>query len=331
MSIIKAVKQIYKEKKKELIKTNLYKNLVEKYNYQKVKNYCTLDQVILSNLLTTNGRQEILDITFNSEQYTEDSTWQIGVSSALDIFHKQIPVYWLEKNCLKMMIETDLPKVIDEIKIPFNEALLILPQNLIISPDNLPLDWLYFKYIQRGESWRDIQIEGSQTLPFRFLETVPSLVDKITWVTSIHGLIYQSTLEIMEGEINRGDFNFFNYPEGFYPEEDEQVKEKIFATNLSDLIIKMLLFLQIYPELLETLVVDNNPLARHSRKQKNTKLAPRWIKNYSETTSTKKVATGSHSSPKTHFRRGHLRRVAIGEGRKERKWVWIQPTIVNEN
>lgn len=112
MSIIKAVKQFYKEKKKELIKTHVYQTLLKKYHYQKVKHYCPLDQVILTNLLTTNGRQDILDITFNNNDYAEDSTWQMGVCAALDIFQKQMPIYWLEKNWLRMMLETDLPKVI---------------------------------------------------------------------------------------------------------------------------------------------------------------------------------------------------------------------------
>ncbi len=329
MAIVDTVRQLYKLKKKELIKTNLYQSLLNKYNYQKVKNYCLLDKVIINTLFTTNGRQDILDITFNREDYLKDSTWQIGVCSALDIIQKDIPVYWLETNWVKMLLETDLPTVIDDLHIPFTEVLLLLPNNLIISPDNLPLDWLYFKYLQTGEVWRDIQIEGNHTLGSRLLQTVPSLVDKITWVTSIHGLIYQSTLQVTQGEIHRGDFNFFNYPDGFYPHESEKIQENIFTQKISDLIIKMLLFLQIHPEVLETLILDNSPKSHHPRKKTNIKLSPRWIKNPSPTTSAKQVSTGSHTSPKTHFRRGHMKRVPIGEGRKDRKWTWIQPTIVN--
>ncbi len=93
----------------------------------------------------------------------------------------------------------------------------------------------------------------------------------------------------------------------------------------------MLLFLQIHPEVLETLIVPKSSASHHPRRKTYTKLSPRWIRNFSPTITTKRVSTGSHASPKTHFRRGHLKRVAIGQGRKERKWVWIQPTLVNEN
>lgn len=331
MTVVEVIKQLYKERKKDFIKSDLYKELLNKYNYQKVKNYCPLDQVILNNLLTTDGSKDTLDVSFNTDNYANDTTWQIGVCSALDIFNEQIPVYWLEKSWLKMMLDTDLPKVIDEINIPFESALLLLPQNLIISPDNLPLDWVYFKYIKKGKYWRDIIIEGDRFTPTRSIQYLPTEVDKITWVTSIQGIIYQSTIEVSQGEIKRGDFNLFNYPEGFYPEANEALKEKIFTESVGDLIIKMLLFLQIHPEVLETLIGQDSSLSHRPRTKKNTKLSPRWIKNPSETTTiNKRVPTGSHASPKTHFRRGHLRRVAVGKGRSDRKWVWIKPTIVNE-
>lgn len=37
---------------------------------------------------------------------------------------------------------------------------------------------------------------------------------------------------------------------------------------------------------------------------------------------------GTHASPTPHLRRGHYRRVAVGEGRAGREWRWIAPTVV---
>ncbi|KKN96851.1 hypothetical protein LCGC14_0164950 [marine sediment metagenome] len=39
---------------------------------------------------------------------------------------------------------------------------------------------------------------------------------------------------------------------------------------------------------------------------------------------------GSRKSPRPHWRKGHFRRVAIGEGRRERKLVWIWPILVRK-
>ena len=58
---------------------------------------------------------------------------------------------------------------------------------------------------------------------------------------------------------------------------------------------------------------------------------PIWIgRNYKHNlTQRPSSAHGTHASPQTHWRRGHWRRVAIGPGRTQRKWNWIQPTLVN--
>lgn len=41
------------------------------------------------------------------------------------------------------------------------------------------------------------------------------------------------------------------------------------------------------------------------------------------------VLGGTRLSPRMHWRRGHFKRVAHGEGRVDRRRVWIRPTIVN--
>ncbi len=39
--------------------------------------------------------------------------------------------------------------------------------------------------------------------------------------------------------------------------------------------------------------------------------------------------TGSHASPRMHWRRGHFRQQAFGVGRTEHKIIWLEPTLVN--
>ncbi|MDJ0579643.1 hypothetical protein [Crocosphaera sp.] len=228
-----------------------------------------------------------------------------------------------------MMLSTDLPSVIGDFNIPFNEALLLLPDNLIISPDKFPCQWLYFKYVPAGESWVNIKIEGNEHKKPYILQSVPHKVDKITWVTSLYGLIYQSTLEINQGEINRGNFDIFNCPVSLDLQEADILTEDRFIHNINDLILKMLLFIQVYPEILNELIVNKSSKINSYKNKKNLKRSPRWIKN-TQKVSISYEEKGSHRSPKTHFRRGHIKRVAIGEGRKERKWTWIKPTIVNQ-
>jgi hypothetical protein len=39
--------------------------------------------------------------------------------------------------------------------------------------------------------------------------------------------------------------------------------------------------------------------------------------------------TGTHASPRMHWRRGHFRQQACGIGRLEHKIIWIEPMLVN--
>ena len=58
--------------------------------------------------------------------------------------------------------------------------------------------------------------------------------------------------------------------------------------------------------------------------------SPRWIgKGYARKQIIGGVPAGTHASPRMHWRRGHWRTQAVGEGRKDRRRVWIEPILVN--
>lgn len=42
-------------------------------------------------------------------------------------------------------------------------------------------------------------------------------------------------------------------------------------------------------------------------------------------------AQGTHNSPRLHWRTGHMRNQAFGEGRAQRKLIWIEPVLVGES
>jgi hypothetical protein len=58
--------------------------------------------------------------------------------------------------------------------------------------------------------------------------------------------------------------------------------------------------------------------------------APNWLgREYH--TPTRDAQGGSHASPRMHWRRGHWRMQAVGEGRAERKTIWIEPMLVGSS
>lgn len=57
--------------------------------------------------------------------------------------------------------------------------------------------------------------------------------------------------------------------------------------------------------------------------------SPRWIgKHYARKQIVGGLPAGTHASPRMHWRRGHWRNQAVGEGRKDRRRTWIEPILV---
>jgi hypothetical protein len=57
--------------------------------------------------------------------------------------------------------------------------------------------------------------------------------------------------------------------------------------------------------------------------------SPRWLgKGFTIHRTRQEPVTGEHASPRMHWRRGHLRNQAVGEGRLGRSLRWIEPMLI---
>lgn len=114
------------------------------------------------------------------------------------------------------------------------------------------------------------------------------------------------------------------------PDVKDSPNKELFR-DIESIVIQTLLYLQTRPE--DVTPVNPYSLApvepKQSKKGGKKRYTPLMIgKQFKPRTETVPLG-GTHASPRTHWRRGHWRRVAIGEGRGERKWHWFQPVLVN--
>lgn len=106
--------------------------------------------------------------------------------------------------------------------------------------------------------------------------------------------------------------------------------EQKFTRTVDKLLLQTLLYLQLKPD-----AVSSTPPSSHqsgngfrAKADPRQPLEPIWIgRDYKPQGI--KHPQGSHASPRLHWRRGHWKRVPVGEGRVGRKWAWIEPTLVN--
>ena len=327
---------LVKKMKKTLQKSSLYKNLLDKYNYLKVKGYPSLEQIITTVITITFGQESPYPSYYKPEEVVDDETTQYNLFMANDIYQKEIPLYWLDKDLLQLLLETDLPPIIGDLKIPFKEALILLPTNIFYSPDNLPLNWFFFKHLDINETWGEFELENKMGNEPHLIKMEPVSNQKVIWVSNLKTVMYKGEQNLINGELYRAGVRILVDSDSL---ETDREKERVFARTIDDLVIKMLLFLQIYPQIFEDMEENSEQFLLKSSKlsksqqvrmNKFKKRQPRWIKQLQKKPIHSNIANETKASPKAHFRRGHMRRVAVGEGRLERRWTWIKPTMVNE-
>lgn len=109
------------------------------------------------------------------------------------------------------------------------------------------------------------------------------------------------------------------------PEQD-----KMIATRMGNLAVKLLLVLNSAPEYLER---ESSP-ARTAKISKGVEVKselwnPNWLgRRYRAIRDSAAPVDGTHASPVMHWRMGHMRNQPWGAGRAKRKLIWIQPVLV---
>lgn len=96
------------------------------------------------------------------------------------------------------------------------------------------------------------------------------------------------------------------------------------AEALPGLVFNTLFAMAARPEYIET----GHRIGTH-KKSKSELWTPNIIGRKYATKTDPNAETGTHASPRMHWRRGHFRQQAFGVGRAEHKILWIEPMLIN--
>lgn len=238
------------------------------------------------------------------------------------IAQEQAPTYWLTSDLQSAILQTDLPAHVVGMKRAIPCGILFLPSAGLISPDGEPFSFVYFAHHLKEEvvSHNLIGEETSEQCEF----------DCVRWCTVMpSGLTYGGNVGIDQSE--GLDLGVHDYS-GVRAESVEVSAEDRFIEQCGNLILQTLLLVQSRPDLVEAeQVLGFGGKQQRKHQQPSALLHPRWIgKSYQMKRERSTESSGTHVSPRMHWRCGHYKRVPIGERSKgERKWVWIEPTLVN--
>lgn len=240
------------------------------------------------------------------------------------------PVYWIAAELLEAISKTDLPPHVVEMQRPVKEGIFMIPKGALITPDGEHVDHICFQHCLVGDPVISL---ASGSLIFYLGPTQYNKLNTFTTVAS--GIAYASTTGLKQqsdGGLLWGEWNPSENIGRFGHKANPQEIEQSFLRQMDSIVIQILLYMQTRPNAVEMGAMvgfGGGKSAMQSKKQAAVLLNPTWIGKDYRSPRTRTTPTRTHASPAMHWRRGHWRQQPVGEGRTERKWVWIQPLLVN--
>ena len=243
-------------------------------------------------------------------------------------FAQNAPIYCLTPELIEAFDRTDAlhkPGILAGWQPSLPTFMLAIPKGLICTPDGGQVDYLTISCSDSEHpewnqaKWKQVKIEPFNLKHHLYFQICTVDSNETVWTSGTAigfdgTLIYDETHSIGKSVMSPAD--------------------REFVGRIRNLVINILLALEFSPSLL-TDVTENET------KEKNKGFAiartssvaryPRWLgKNY-QTRSVLSAEKKTHSSPCSHWRRGHWRVLESGEDKrwKQTKRVWIEPVLVN--
>jgi hypothetical protein len=246
-------------------------------------------------------------------------------------FLRSAPMYALRGDLFKAFDNSDVgldSGLLADLRPPVNPFILLFPSNSLISAEGAPLDWVVVNLTSRDRP-EDGMGEGyGYSLPLLRIEG--NMPRNLNWggvdskeVSWFGGSGIDEAGNLVQGTKSLGSERMGPSDHGF-------------TARVRNVVLQTMLALTYRPDLLEAEELVATPRRSPRAKPKASTpptLTPRYLT--SPVAAPQKArgggaGAGTHASPTAHWRRGHWRRVPVGERESGgRKWVWIQPTFVN--
>jgi hypothetical protein len=235
------------------------------------------------------------------------------------------PMLFVAPELLAAISQTDAPASTDwrEIKLPYPAGALMLPQGALRHPTDGAVDFIGWARIEAGS-------------PLRFGDGYQAIaLDHdafIVWT----GLRQAMSYPLLDTALNASTHPTIGGGQALTGVHTKPTREGVFElplaageeeflAQLRRIAFNTLLALEARPNLQSS---PGRRVGTHTKGVKREIWEPTIIGRGYRIARERHAATGTHASPRVHWRRGHYRRQAFGPSRTERKMIWIEPTLV---
>ncbi|MBD6620551.1 hypothetical protein FNW02_33450 [Komarekiella sp. 'clone 1'] len=206
------------------------------------------------------------------------------------------PAYWVNKDLLEALLQSVLTVEIDSLNWAMKTGMFMLPKSVILSPENKSVDAIFWNYDSEADILYWAATDGSSSFCRRF-------------------------------KLNAQKFSYTD------AEDIDPKVVKGFNEYLHSILLRLILIMECRPELVDTTSELVRVNKGFGKAQAQDFYQPLWLglgyrlkREGMQTTSEGSSVT--HGTKSVHWRRGFLRNQPYGEGRQQRKLVWIEPVLV---
>lgn len=323
--IVDKVFKLYMSEQNKDIKTDVFSRLRHRkfYDYIEYENFRYFLKA-QTNMVNT---QIIVKRSYMDKEDIGDTFFNYRLYNNPDF-----PVYALDKELVSLFVKTDIPSNLKDIKKVFDVCLVFLPRGLLKfkRPSGIEFDinWVIIN---------DLNTEDAKHANRQFSDFVGDLYvghkgDKLQ-------AIKEDEYRTISYSFNAAGF-LYNYyfnidSNGAIVKHSKPPNYNGLPTiDLDSLVSHIILFFQCQNhnegrqfELPKT----TSRLSKKEKRKQEKLLSYRFLSldNEVKTKTTKGHSHIEHSSPITHWRRGHWRNQPCGEKLQDSKIIWIQPTLIN--
>ena len=210
------------------------------------------------------------------------------------------PAYWVGKDLLEALQQSILTVEIDSLNWTMKTGLFMLPKSVILSPEQHSVDAIYWHYDTESDILYWTATDGS-SLFCRKIKVKTDLI-KLTYI--------DVDVQDLDPQVVTG-----------------------FNEYLQAIFLRLILIMECRPELVETESLRQKVTVNQGfgKNQATVLYQPLWLgQSYRLKREQAQASDGSSDkgTKRVHWRRGFLGNQPYGEGRQQRKIVWIEPVLV---
>ncbi|MCL4180227.1 MAG: hypothetical protein KJ072_21100 [Verrucomicrobia bacterium] len=242
---------------------------------------------------------------------------------AYQVIRHRAAVFFVREDFARAVAATDLPHdfTLDDLHWPLPGMVVGFPPRFMQEYVGRDTCYVYAANCDAG----DYQVPALAGCP---TVTVPRSKVGWQWYSWREGNLESFVTSYFRGD--RVDEAITNYGYTDYTgiKDTEGIEADRIATDrVSTLMLKLLVVLNTRPSLVEYGQCERPQRLRHGRVKQRELWSPNLI-GWHYRPVDMSPASGTHASPRIHWRRGHVRNQPHGPGRIRRKLIWIEPQLI---